>query len=125
MACKTSCKLCPHLVISQAVTFADDTLTIKHPCRCIPERREVLYRGCSELAGHDHHQRTCGHHHRCRHDRIPSDRLQLRSGDRREHPHPHPLTLPVWGATSATGTGTFKYLGCFCRSHAGAPASIS
>jgi hypothetical protein len=28
-------------------------------------------------------------------------------------------------ATSATGTGTFKYLGCFCRSHAGAPASIS
>ena len=28
-------------------------------------------------------------------------------------------------ATSATGTGTFKYLGCFCRSHADAPASIS
>lgn len=28
-------------------------------------------------------------------------------------------------ATSATGTGTFKYLGCFCCSHAGAPASIS
>lgn len=28
-------------------------------------------------------------------------------------------------ATSATGTGTFKYFGCFCRSHAGAPASIS
>ena len=28
-------------------------------------------------------------------------------------------------ATSATGTGAFKYLGCFCRSHAGAPASIS
>ena len=27
--------------------------------------------------------------------------------------------------TSATGTGTFKYLGCFCCSHAGAPASIS
>ena len=27
--------------------------------------------------------------------------------------------------TSATGTGTFKYFGCFCRSHAGAPASIS
>ena len=31
MACKTSCKLCPHLVISQAVTFADDTLTINIP----------------------------------------------------------------------------------------------
>ena len=28
-------------------------------------------------------------------------------------------------ATSATGTATFKYLGRFCRSHAGAPASIS
>lgn len=31
MACKTSCRLCPHLVISQAVTFADDTLTINIP----------------------------------------------------------------------------------------------
>lgn len=31
MACKTSCKLCPHLVISQAVTFANDTLTINIP----------------------------------------------------------------------------------------------
>ena len=40
------------------------------------------------------------------------------------------LPQPFWlgatrVATSATGTGTFKYLGCFCRSHAGAPASIS
>ena len=26
MACKTSCKLCPHLVLSQSVTFANDTL---------------------------------------------------------------------------------------------------
>lgn len=31
MACKTSCKLCPHLVISDAVTFANDTLTINIP----------------------------------------------------------------------------------------------
>ena len=63
----------------------------QHPCWRIPERREVLYRCRSELAGHGHHQCPCGYYHRCRHDRIPSDRLQLRSGDRREHPHPHPL----------------------------------
>lgn len=31
MACKTSCRLCPHLVISDAVTFANDTLTINIP----------------------------------------------------------------------------------------------
>lgn len=31
MACKTSCKLCPHLVLSQSVTFANDTLTINIP----------------------------------------------------------------------------------------------
>ena len=31
MACKTSCRLCPHLVISNAVTFANDTLTINIP----------------------------------------------------------------------------------------------
>lgn len=33
------------------------------------------------FAGHDHHQRPCGHYHRRRYDRIPSDRLQLRSGN--------------------------------------------
>ena len=31
MACKTSCKLCPHLVLSQSVTFANNTLTINIP----------------------------------------------------------------------------------------------
>lgn len=31
MACKTSCKLCPHLVLSQSVTFDNDTLTINIP----------------------------------------------------------------------------------------------
>ncbi len=31
MACKTTCKLCPRLVISQAVTFADGTLTVNLP----------------------------------------------------------------------------------------------
>lgn len=31
MACKPICKLCPHLVLSQAVTFADGTLTINIP----------------------------------------------------------------------------------------------
>ena len=31
MACSDVCKVCPHLVISQAVTFADGTLTINLP----------------------------------------------------------------------------------------------
>ena len=31
MACKNVCRLCDRLVISQAVTFADDTLTINIP----------------------------------------------------------------------------------------------
>lgn len=31
MACKSVCQLCPRLVISEAVTFADDTLTINIP----------------------------------------------------------------------------------------------
>lgn len=31
MACKNTCRLCDRLVISQAVTFADDTLTINIP----------------------------------------------------------------------------------------------
>lgn len=66
----------------------------QYPCWRIPERREVLHRGCPEHPGHDHHQRPCCHYHRCRYDRIPSDRLQLRSGNRREHPHPHPLRYP-------------------------------
>ena len=31
MGCKNTCKLCDRLIISQAVTFADDTLTINLP----------------------------------------------------------------------------------------------
>lgn len=31
MACKTQCQLCQHLVLSQAVTFANGTLTINLP----------------------------------------------------------------------------------------------
>lgn len=31
MACKNVCRLCRRLIISQAVTFADDTLTINIP----------------------------------------------------------------------------------------------
>ena len=66
----------------------------QHPCWRIPEWRALLHCGCSEHPGHDHYQRPCCHHHRRRHYRIPSDRLQLRSGNRREHPHSHPLRYP-------------------------------
>lgn len=31
MACKNTCRLCDRLIISQAVTFGDDTLTINIP----------------------------------------------------------------------------------------------
>ena len=31
MSCKTVCRLCPRLIISQAVTFADGTLTVNIP----------------------------------------------------------------------------------------------
>ena len=31
MACKNVCRLCPRLIISQAVTFADGTLTVNIP----------------------------------------------------------------------------------------------
>ena len=39
MACKTVCRLCPSLILSQAVTFADGTLTINLPAgveMCMP-----------------------------------------------------------------------------------------
>ena len=84
MACKTSCKLCPHLVLSQSVTFANDTLTVNIPA-----------------GAYQNGEKYC----------IVIAQTRTRYATR--------------VATSATGTGTFKYLGCFCRSHAGAPASIS
>lgn len=87
MACKTSCRLCPHLVISNAVTFANDTLTINIPAGSYQNGEKYCI-----VVAESIHTRT---------------RYATRV------------------ATSATGTGTFKYLGCFCRSHAGAPASIS
>ena len=31
MACKTNCRLCRRLIISQSVTFADGTLTVNIP----------------------------------------------------------------------------------------------
>ena len=31
MKCKTVCRLCPRLIVSQAVTFADGTLTVNIP----------------------------------------------------------------------------------------------
>lgn len=96
MACKTSCKLCPHLVLSQSVTFANDTLTINAPVAITIGAGTTAYPltdcNCAQATAESIHTRT---------------RYATRV------------------ATSATGTGTFKYLGCFCRSHAGAPASIS
>lgn len=51
-------------------------------CPDLRSGRKILYRCRPEHPGHDHHQRPCGHYHRRRHYRIPSDRLQLRSGNR-------------------------------------------
>ena len=82
MACKTSCRLCSHLVLSQSVTFANDTLTINIPAGAYQNGEKY----CIVVA-----------------QSIPDTTT---------------INAPVV-------TGTFKYLGCFCRSHAGAPASIS
>ena len=41
MACKSVCKLCDNLIISQAVTFADGTLTINLPAGSYADRQKV------------------------------------------------------------------------------------
>ena len=41
MACKNVCKLCDNLIISQAVTFADGTLTINLPAGSYADRQKV------------------------------------------------------------------------------------
>ena len=122
MACKTSCKLCPHLVISQAVTFANDTLTINIPAGAYQNGEKYCIVVAQSLpdtttinapvvitigAGTTAYPLTD-----CNCARATAESIHTRT------------RYATRVATSATGTA-FKYLGCFCRSHAGAPASIS
>ncbi len=123
MACKTSCKLCKRLIISQAVTFADDTLTINIPAgayqngerycivvaQALPDATTlnapvVITIGTGTTAYPLTDSNCAQATAECIHTRT---RYATRV------------------ATSATGTGTFKYLGCFCRSHSNAPLAIS
>ena len=123
MACKTSCRLCPHLVISDAVTFANDTLTINIPAgayqngekycivvaQSIPDTTTINAPVVITIgAGTTAYPLTD-----CNCAQATAESIHTRT------------RYATYVATSTTGTGTFKYLGCFCRSHAGAPASIS
>ena len=113
MACKNVCKLCDRLVISQAVTFADGTLTINLPTGAYANRCKY----CIVVA-----------------QTIPADAtitapVVITIGDgTEEYPLVNKCCAPVTAcgirtrtryatvvATSATG-GTFKMLGnpCCC-----------
>lgn len=111
MSCNRTCKLCDRLIISQAVTFADDTLTINIPAGSYGDG----CRYCIVVA-----------------QAIPADAtinaaVVVTIGDGTEE---YPLTnrccaqitacglrtrtrYPVQVSTSATG-GTFKLLGRTC-----------
>ena len=125
MSCKTSCKLCKNLVISTAVNFdsANNQLIIALPAgayldgskvcivvsQSIPESTTInaavvitVGNGATRYPLTD-----------CNCAQATAESIHTRT------------RYATRVATSATGTGTFKYLGCFCRSHAGAPASIS
>lgn len=125
MACKTSCRLCDHLVVSSAVNYDGDSneLIIVLPAGAYLNGRKY----CIVVA-----------------QAIPESTtinaavvITVGNGATR-----YPLTdascaqataecintrtrYAVKAATSATGTGTFKYLGCFCQTHANAPNAIT
>ena len=125
MSCKTSCKLCKNLVISTAVNFdsANNQLIIALPAgayldgskvcivvsQSIPESTTI--NAAVVITVGDGATRYPLTDCNCAQATAESIHTRTRYATR--------------VATSATGTGTFKYLGCFCRSNAGAPASIS
>lgn len=123
MACKTSCRLCNRLIISQAVTFADDTLTINIPAgsyaagekycivvaQALPDTTTLNAPVVITIgAGTTAYPLTD-----CNCAQATAECIHTRT------------RYATRVATSVTGTGTFKYLGCFCRSHANAPLAIS
>lgn len=123
MACKTSCRLCNRLIISQTVTFSDDTLTINIPAgsyaagekycivvaQALPDATTLNAPVVITIgAGTTTYPLTD-----CNCAQATAECIHTRT------------RYAVRVATSATGTGTFKYLGCFCRSHANAPLAIS
>ena len=84
MECSDVCKVCPRLVISQAVTFDAGTLTINLPA-------EILHRGCAvnPCGDDDHGSGSCDD--RRRHGGLSADRMQLRAAGVLPDPHPHAL----------------------------------
>lgn len=125
MACKTSCRLCSHLVVSTAVNFdsTENQLIIALPAgayqngqkycivvaQSIPETTTInaavvitVGNGATRYPLTDC---TCA--------QATAESIHTRT------------RYATRVATSATGTSSFKYLGCFCGSHLNAPTAIS
>ena len=125
MACKTSCRLCKRLIVSTALNFDSENnqLIIALPAgayqagekyciivaQSIPESTTInaavvitIGNGATRYPLTD-----------CNCAQATAECIHTRT------------RYATRVATSATGTGTFKYLGCFCASHANAPTAIS
>lgn len=125
MACATSCKLCRRLVVSTAVNYdsTNNQLIIALPAgayangekycivvaQSIPESTTI--NAAVVITVGDGATRYPLTDNTCAQATAECIRTRTRYATRVE--------------TSATGTGTFKFLGCFCRSHVSAPAAIS
>ena len=125
MACKTSCRLCNKLILSTAVNFDSENnqLIIAIPAgayqngckyclvvsQAIPESTTINAAVVITVGdGATRYPLTD-----CNCAQATAECIHTRT------------RYATRVATSATGTGTFKYLGCFCRSHANAPLAIS
>lgn len=125
MACATSCKLCRRLIVSTAVNFdsANNQLIIALPAgayangekycivvaQSIPDSTTI--NAAVVITVGDGVTRYPLTDCTCAQATAECIRTRTRYATR--------------VATSATGTGTFKYLGCFCRAHASVPSAIS
>lgn len=125
MACATSCKLCRRLIVSTAVNFdsTNNQLIIALPAGAYTNGEKY----CIVVAQSIPESTTI------------NAAVVITIGDGATR---YPLTdsscaqataecihtrtrYATRVATSATGTGTFKYLGCFCRAHLSAPTALS
>lgn len=125
MACATSCKLCRRLIVSTAVNFdsTNNQLIIALPAgayangekycivvaQSIPDSTTI--NAAVVITVGDGATRYPLTDCTCAQATAECIRTRTRYATR--------------VATSATETGTFEYLGCFCRAHASVPSAIS
>ena len=125
MACATSCKLCRRLIVSTAVNFdsTNNQLIIALPAgayangekycivvaQSIPDSTTI--NAAVVITVGDGATRYLLTDCTCAQATAECIRTRTRYATR--------------VATSATGTGIFRYLGCFCRAHASVPSAIS